>query len=63
MPNVKIEMWEGRPIEVKKQLVKKITEVICEVLNCPPQAVNIVIYDIPKHNWGQDGELASEKFK
>lgn len=63
MPIITIEMWEGRDKDTKKKLVEKITETTTEVLNCPKSAVTVVIYDIPKHNWGVEGELASEKFK
>ncbi len=63
MPIIKIEMWEGRDKDIKKKIVQKITQTICEVLNCPKDAVTVVIYDVPKHNWGVEGELASEKFK
>lgn len=61
MPIIKVEMWEGRDKETKKKLVEKLTQVTCEVLGCPKQAVIIVIYDIPKYNWAQDGELACDK--
>lgn len=63
MPVITVEMWEGRSIDTKKKLVKKLTETTCEVLGCPKNAVTVIIYDVPKHNWGVEGELASEKFK
>lgn len=58
MPIVRIELWEGRDVEIKKNLVKKITDDVVEVLKCPKEAVIVVLYDIPKHNWAQKGELA-----
>ncbi len=63
MPIIRVEMWEGRDTQTKKNLVEKLTQVTSEVLNCPKQAVTIVIYDIPKHNWAQEGKLASEQSK
>ncbi len=60
MPIIRIEMWEGRDEETKKKLVDRITNETCEVLNCPKQAVTIVIYDIPKYNWSTEGKLASD---
>ncbi len=60
MPVVTIDMWEGRTIEQKKQLVAGITSVFTDNLNVPPEAVEIIIKDIPKHNWGIAGKLASE---
>ncbi|OYT39389.1 MAG: 4-oxalocrotonate tautomerase [Desulfurococcales archaeon ex4484_58] len=62
MPIVQITMWSGRSVEFKKKLVEKITSVF-EELGIPCEAVTIVIYEIPKENWGSGGVLHSEKFK
>jgi len=62
MPIVTIDMWEGRTIEQKKQLIKGITSVIMDKLNVPPEAVQIIIKDNPKHNCGIGGKLATEAF-
>ncbi len=59
MPVVIVEMWEGRTIEQKKQLVEGITSSFAKI-GTPPAAVNIIIKDNPKHNWGIGGKLASE---
>jgi 4-oxalocrotonate tautomerase len=32
------------------------------VLGCPPEAVTVIIDEIPKENWGAAGELCSERF-
>jgi len=61
MPVVTVEMWEGRAIEQKRQLIKGITSAIAAI-GVPAEAVEIIIKDNPKHNWGIGGELASEKF-
>ncbi len=60
MPVVIVEMWEGRTIEQKKQLAEGITSVITR-MGVPPEAVNIIIKDNPRHNWATGGKLASEK--
>ena len=59
MPVVTVEMWEGRTIEQKKQLVAGITSAM-ESIGVPSEAVHIIIKDIPKHNWATGGKLASE---
>jgi len=61
MPVVIVEMWEGRAIEQKRQLIKGITSAIVDI-GVPAEAVQIIIKDNPKHNWGMGGELASEKY-
>ena len=60
MPFISVDLWEGRPVEVKKKLVADITRVTLEDLGCPPEAVTVVLRDVPKHNWAQAGKLASE---
>ena len=60
MPLVTVDMWEGRTVEQKKQLVEGITEVITEKLGIAPEHISIIIRDNPKHNWAIGGKLASE---
>ena len=60
MPVVVVEWWEGRTIEQKKQLAKGITSAMQDV-GVPPEAVHIIIKDVPKHNWAIAGKLASEQ--
>ena len=59
MPVVIVEMWAGRTVEQKKQLVEGITSVIVD-MGVLPEAVHIIIKDNPKHNWATGGKLASE---
>lgn len=61
MPLVTVEMFEGRTVEQKKQLVEGITEVVMNKLGVPAQAVAIIIRDVPKHNWASGGKLYSEQ--
>ena len=59
MPVVIVEMWEGRNIEQKKQLVRGITSAFVEI-GVPAEALHIILKDNPKHNWATAGRLASE---
>lgn len=56
MPLVKIEMYPGRTKETKKKLIEQITKDVAETAACPPEAVTVVIEDIPKENWGFGGK-------
>ena len=58
MPIVKIEMWAGRDKEAKNKLIENVTRTVCDTIKCPPEAVIVVIEDIPKENWGQAGKAA-----
>ena len=59
MPVVIVEMWEGRSGEQKEKLIMGITKAF-EDIGTKAEAVNIVIHDVPKSNWGSKGKLASK---
>ena len=59
MPVVIVEMWEGRTVEQKKQLVEGITSAFVNI-GVPPEALHIILKDNPKHNWASGGKLSSE---
>lgn len=58
MPVVRIEMWEGRTDEQKEILIRKVTEAFGET-GVSAEHVTVVIYDVPKSNWGMRGKQAS----
>lgn len=62
MPIVVVYMWSGVSNEAKKKIVSGITEVF-EKMGIPKHAVEILIVEVPKENWGVGGELASERLK
>ena len=59
MPVVIVEMWEGRTDEQKEELIRGITEDF-ERIGVPAEALNIIIHDVPKANWGLRGKQASK---
>jgi len=62
MPIVHVYMWSGLSREAKARIIKGVTKVF-EELGISGQAVEVVIHEVPKENWGIGGEQASEKFK
>ena len=62
MPIVNVNVWEGFGNEKTKTVIQKITKVFVD-LGIPEQAVEVIVHEIPKTNWGIGGEPASEKFK
>lgn len=61
MPVVTVEMYEGRTVEQKRELVAAITEAVVRITRTTPEAVSVVIYDVPRHNWAHAGKLASDQ--
>lgn len=60
MPIVQIEMLQGRTVEQKRALVKKVTEAISETANCPQEAVSIIIREMPKEHYAVGGKLRAD---
>ncbi len=62
MPIVRVDFWEGVGVEKVKTMIRGITNVMVD-LGVPENAVEVIVYEIPKTHWGVGGEPASEKFK
>lgn len=60
MPTYRVELFDGRTPEKKKELMEAITEASVRVLGCSADSVDVIIYDIPKHDWGTAGVPWSE---
>ncbi len=60
MPIVRIGMWAGRDGATKEKLIQNVTRTVCDTVGCPPEAVTVIIDDIPKENWGIAGKPASK---
>lgn len=62
MPIVHVYVWTGFSNAAKKKVISGITKVFTE-MDIPASAVETVIHEVPKENWGVGGEQASEKLK
>jgi 4-oxalocrotonate tautomerase len=61
MPSVQVYLWPGRDAKFKKNIIEGITKVF-EANGVPSQAVEVILVEIPKENWGTGGVPSSEKF-
>jgi 4-oxalocrotonate tautomerase len=57
MPILQVEMLPGRTIEQKREMVKKVTDAVTETLNCPKEAVRIIIREMEAENFAKAGIL------
>jgi len=55
MPLVEITLWPGRTPEVKERIIREVTEALSRSSGAPPEAVEIIIRDVPKTDWGRGG--------
>jgi 4-oxalocrotonate tautomerase len=61
VPVVTVQLFEGRTIEQKRRLVKAITDAMVEHAHARPDALHVVLQEIPKDNWGRAGVLGSDR--
>jgi len=57
MPILQVELLKGRTVEQKREMVRKVTDAITETLNCPKEAVSIIIREMEWENYAKAGVL------
>lgn len=62
MPIIHVNVWKGFGEKRIKKVIENITKVFVD-LEVPQHAVEVIVHEIPRTNWGIGGELASEKFR
>lgn len=61
MPIIRVEMYEGRTVEQKRELVATLTRESSRIPGCTPADIHVVIDEHSKQNWAIAGILASDK--
>lgn len=59
LPTVIVNMWPGRDENAKRRIAEGITRVF-EEEKVPRDAVEIIMYEVPKTNWARAGKLYSD---
>lgn len=62
MPIIRVEMWEGRTTEQKRELVEVLSKDTARITGCDLGSVYVIIEDVKKENWGAGGQLCSDKY-
>jgi 4-oxalocrotonate tautomerase len=62
MPIVNIKIAKGRPIQIKRKLVKEITDTVVKILDVKKEWVTVLIEEFDRKNWSTGGNLHSDKF-
>ncbi|TAK48917.1 MAG: hypothetical protein EPO23_05525 [Xanthobacteraceae bacterium] len=55
MPIVDITMIEGRTAEAKAKLIAKVTDAVVEAIGAPPEAVRVILRELPGSHFGVAG--------
>jgi phenylpyruvate tautomerase PptA (4-oxalocrotonate tautomerase family) len=57
---IEISMFEGRSVEAKKLLIRRLNERIPELTGIRSQDIEITIFETPRHAWGIRGSAGDE---
>jgi len=57
MPIVRIEMIEGRSLAQKRELVRLITDAVCNVAHTRPEDTVVLFTEVSVESWASDGKL------
>ena len=61
MPEIILELAEGRTIEQKRQIVREFTDTIVRVCGVDREAVVVIIHENPKTDKAKGGVLFSDR--
>ncbi len=61
MPVVTVELWEGRTVEQKRALCRAITDAMTEHAGARPDALHVIIHEVPRENWALAGVIGPDR--
>ncbi|WP_270179969.1 2-hydroxymuconate tautomerase family protein [Alkalihalobacillus sp. CinArs1] len=63
MPITHIHILQGRSIEVKRKLVREVSQAISKNLDIDINKVRVILQEIPEENWSVGGLSKAEERK
>lgn len=63
MPTIRVDLFEGRTPEQKRNLVKALTQACVDALGSKPESVDVLLFELKPSDWATGGVLWSEKPK
>jgi 4-oxalocrotonate tautomerase len=61
MPRIIVQSIAGRSVEQKRELARRLTEVVIDVYRVEPSTVTIFIEEVPPENFARSGVLAVDR--
>ena len=63
MPVVQITMLQGRTVEQKRRIAKRVTDVMVEDAGARREGITVVFNEVSKESYATGGELMADKTK
>ena len=60
MPFIQVTLLEGRSVEQKHDLIRRLTEATAEAVGGDPQRIRVALYEVSADDWGIGGVPVSE---
>jgi len=60
MPTIRVELFAGRTVELKRALAQALTDACVKTLGGGPGGVDVIFIDIQRHDWATGGRLWSD---
>jgi 4-oxalocrotonate tautomerase len=61
MPRLIVQMIEGRTLEQKRELARRLSDTVIDLLKVDPQTVTVFIEEVPPENFARAGVLALDR--
>ena len=58
---LRVTLLEGRPLDKKRELVRRLTEMAARVLGEPEEEVRVILYEVRRDQWAVGGALFADK--
>lgn len=55
MPFIQVTLLEGRTVEQKHDLIRRLTEATAEAVGGDPQRIRVALYEVSADDWGIGG--------
>ena len=55
MPFIQVTLLEGRTVEQKHDLIRRLTDATAEALGGDPSRIRVAIYEVSADDWGIGG--------
>lgn len=61
MPIIRVEMYPGRSVEQKRELVAAFTDAMVRIGRAAPESVVVVFHEVAPENWGEGGRTPADQ--